>query len=230
MGATLALASFQPDVSLRAGPAAPYNATMTDSKIFVGLRPAGKKPASNTKTTTNDPQCQWDGCHSGGSHRAPVGRDAEGLFLFFCTEHLRQYNRGYNYSPDLSDPVIARYQREAASGLRKTWGTGTGQLPEPPLPSTARSGSAKAINARKRAQDRQAARVDLQRRKLKVLEARAFETLGLPPDATTEDINRRYKQRLKMYHPDANGGERDSEEELQSTIEAYRILKVNGFC
>jgi curved DNA-binding protein CbpA len=202
---------------------------MTDSKIFVGLRPPGKKPAPQARAS-NEPECQWDGCEKAGTHRAPVGRDGEGLFLLFCPEHARQYNRGYNYAADQSDPVVARYQREAASGRRKTWGTNSSQPSETPLPSTARSGSAKAINARKSAQDRQAAKVDLQRRKLKVLEARAFEGLGLSPEATPAQINRRYKERLKMFHPDANGGNRGSEEELQASIEAYRILKLNGFC
>ena len=200
----------------------------SDSKIFVGLRSTRKKPAPSAEP--NHPKCQWDGCEKGGTHRAPVGRDAEGLYLLFCPEHVREYTKGYNFAPNLSDPLIARYQREAASGSRPTWGTGISKASEMPLPSMARSGSAKATNARKSAAQRQAAKADLQQRKLKVLEAKAFETLGLSPDATPEEIRSRYKQRLKMHHPDANHGERNSEDQLRASIDAHKILKLNGFC
>jgi len=69
-----------------------------------------------------------------------------------------------------------------------------------------------------------------QMRKLKVLEARALETLGLVPGASPQEIRSRYKEKLKMHHPDANEGSRASEEALRASIEAHKILKLNGFC
>jgi curved DNA-binding protein CbpA len=200
----------------------------TDSKIFVGLRSTRKKPVA--QRVESGPKCQWDGCEKHGTHRAPVGRDAEGLYLLFCTEHVKDYNRGYNYQTNLSDPITARYQREAASGARTTVGTSPTEAKEMPLPSTARSGSAKAVNARKTAAQRQTAAAELHKRKLKVLEAKAFEALDLSPDATPEEIRRRYKERLKMHHPDANQGDRNSEDKLRASIDAHKILKLNGFC
>jgi hypothetical protein len=101
---------------------------------------------------------------------------------------------------------------------------------ETPIPCTVRSGSAKALNARNTAAQRQVQKTDFQIRKLKVLETKAFETLGLSPDATPEEIKSRYKERLKMHHPDANQGNRTSEGELRASIEAHKILKLNGFC
>ncbi len=203
-------------------------AIMKDTNIFVALR-----SARNAPVTTNEgsgPKCQWEGCEKTGSHRAPVGREAEGLFLQFCLEHVKRYNSGYNYSASLSMPEVARYQREAAIGLRATAGSGAPQAGEMPLPSTARSGSAKVWNARKTAAQRRAEKAAVQTRKLKVLEAKALETLGLPLDATPDEIKQRYKQRLKMYHPDVNQGDRNAETQLQASIEAHRILKLNGFC
>jgi curved DNA-binding protein CbpA len=199
-----------------------------DSKIFVGLRSTRKKPSAHSEPT--GPKCQWDGCEKTGTHRAPVGRDAEGLYLLFCLEHVKDYNKGYNFATGLSDADIARYQREATTGARPTWGTIVNQGSEIPMPSTVRSGSAKTLNARKTAAQRQAQRADLQKRKLKVLEAKAFETLGLSPDAKPEDIKSRYKERLKMHHPDTNQGNRTAEDELRASIEAHKILKLNGFC
>ena len=200
----------------------------SDSKIFVGLRSIRSKPSP--QRGTNSPICQWDGCDRDGSHRAPVGADAEGLYLLFCPVHVREYGKGYNFTTKLSDPLIARYQREAASGSLRTWGTLVNQASEVPLPSTTRSGTAKTINSRKNAAQNRAVRAELQSRKLKVLEAKAFETLGLSSEATPDEIKSRYKERLKMHHPDANQGDRGTEDSLTATIEAYKILRLNGFC
>jgi curved DNA-binding protein CbpA len=154
----------------------------------------------------------------------------DGLFLLFCLDHIKDYNKGYNYSPDLSDPAVARYQREAVKGARRSWGSAIQEPTELPMPFTVRSGSAKSLNARKSAAQRLMEKRETQARKLKVLEAKAFEKLGLPHDATPDQINRRYKERVKLHHPDANEGNRGSEAELQATIEAHKILKLNGFC
>lgn len=199
-----------------------------DSKIFVGLRSARKKPTSTSEPT--GPRCQWDGCEKTGTHRAPVGPGAEGLYLLFCLEHVKDYNKGYSFTTAPSNADVARYQKEATSGSRKTWGTRVSEASEIPIPSTVRSGSAKTLNARKTATQRQTQKADLQKRKLKVLEAKAFETLGLSAEATPEEIRSRYKERLKMHHPDANQGNRNSEDELRASIEAHKILKLNGFC
>ncbi len=203
-------------------------AMTSDSKIFVSLKSTKKRAVKPAEPV--GPKCQWDGCDKVAPHRAPVGGAADGLYLSFCLEHVKEYNKGYNYSTALSSPEVARYQKEAAAGSRATTGTAFTEAKEAPLPSTSRSGSAKSINARKSAAQRLLEKRAFQARKLKVLEAKAFETLGLSEDATPEEIRTRYKERLKMHHPDANQGNRNSEDMLRASIEAHKILKLNGFC
>lgn len=201
-----------------------------DSKIFDSIRTRRKKSPS---ADDDGPKCQWDGCDKKGAHRAPVGREGEGQYLLFCLEHVKEYNRGYNYLSGLSDAEVGRYQKEAITGGRPTWGTGVNQSArDSPTQSKVRSGSAQTQNAR-RSTSRAGAAGQNQAapaRKLKVLEAKAFETLGLASGATADEIKARYKERLKLHHPDANQGDRGSEELLQATIEAHKILKVNGYC
>jgi len=50
------------------------------------------------------------------------------------------------------------------------------------------------------------------------------------PDAVGTDIKARFKELVKRHHPDANGGERTSEDKLREIIEAYNYLKKTGFC
>ena len=67
-------------------------------------------------------------------------------------------------------------------------------------------------------------------RKAKPLEAKALETLGLDTKATGKEIKARYKELVKRHHPDANGGDRGSEDRFRDVLQAYRVLKQAGLC
>ncbi|TKB14434.1 MAG: molecular chaperone DnaJ, partial [Mesorhizobium sp.] len=67
-------------------------------------------------------------------------------------------------------------------------------------------------------------------RKAKPLEAKALETLGLDTKASGKDIKARYKELVKRHHPDANGGDRGSEDRFRDVLQAYRVLKQAGLC
>ena len=45
-----------------------------------------------------------------------------------------------------------------------------------------------------------------------------------------DDIKAAYKALVKKHHPDANGGDRGSEERFRAVIQAYQLLKQAGFC
>lgn len=191
------------------------------------------RPDPEAELKSRAPRCQWDGCEEAGTHRAPVGRMKEGEYFRFCFHHVREYNKNFNYFSGLGNEEIARFQKEAMTGHRPTWrmGTGGGMRHSPEF-SQARSGSAgyysrvrdpfNFFSARKGESPRE--------RKLKSLEARAMETLGLGVKATGAEIKARYKELVKRHHPDANGGDRSSEERFRDVLQAYRVLKQAGFC
>ena len=58
---------------------------------------------------------------------------------------------------------------------------------------------------------------------------RALEALGFHGHAKAEEIKTAYKKLVKIHHPDANGGDKSSEERLRSIIAAYTHLKAKGF-
>ncbi|MFM2279385.1 MAG: hypothetical protein RLZZ444_1616 [Pseudomonadota bacterium] len=202
-----------------------------DSKYFDSIRT--RRKATRAEEPPQKPRCQWDGCEQPGVHRAPVGRNAEGQYFIFCFEHVKEYNKGYNYFSGLSDNDVARYQKEAITGHRPTWSIGVNKNAKwGPAQNQARAGAAKMrdpfgfagwrMNENRQQEPRQ--------RRLKPLETKAFETLELPASATSSDIKSRYKELVKKHHPDANGGDRGSEERFRAVIQAYQLLKQAGFC
>lgn len=119
------------------------------------------------------------------------------------------------------------------TGNRPTWTMGVNKSAKwGPTQNQARAGAAKMrdpfgfagwrLNGGKHDSPRE--------RKLKTLEGKAFETLGLAANATAGDIKSRYKELVKKHHPDANGGDRGSGEQLRAVIQAYQLLKQAGFC
>ena len=77
----------------------------SNSKYFDSIR---IRPKKVEEEKSRIPVCQWDGCDKPGPHRAPVGRMKEGEFFHFCIDHVREYNKGYNYFSGLSDADVAR--------------------------------------------------------------------------------------------------------------------------
>ncbi|WP_306119549.1 MULTISPECIES: J domain-containing protein [unclassified Roseitalea] len=200
------------------------------SKYFDSIRinPGGKKKRAAEEAVS---RCQWEGCEQPGRHKAPAGRNRDGEYLWFCLDHVRDYNKNYNYFSGLTDDEIARFQKDAMLGNRPTWKMGTANAKTTAAPTFAemKSGSAKAMRMRDPAAWARAQNAEPVRR-LKPLESKAMRTLGLKDTAGAEAIKTRYKELVKKHHPDANGGDRTSEERFRDVIQAYQLLKTAGLC
>lgn len=202
----------------------------TSSKYFDSIRinPGGKKKKAEEEVKN---RCQWAGCENPGAHKAPAGRNRDGEYLWFCVDHVREYNKNYNYFSGLSDDDIAKFQKQSQLGDRPTWKMGTAKTASATTPMFAdmKSGSAKAMRMRNPAAWDAAINRKPQRR-LKPLEAKAMRTLGLKDSASEDEVRTAYKDLVKKHHPDANGGDRTSEERFRDVIQAYKILKSAGIC
>ncbi|WP_378948201.1 J domain-containing protein [Mesorhizobium sp. ANAO-SY3R2] len=199
-----------------------------NSKYFDKIR---VRPDPEAEVKSRAPICQWDGCKEPGTHRAPVGRMREGEYFRFCFDHVREYNKGFNYFSGLADGDIARFQKEALTGHRPTWTIGTnGAARSAPDFAQQRSGRAGYYNRMRDPHSMFGDHGTPRQRKAKPLEAKALETLGLDTKASGADIKARYKELVKRHHPDANGGDRGSEERFRDVLQAYRVLKQAGLC
>lgn len=196
-----------------------------NSKLFDSLRTKRKADAEPKPAA---PGCQWDGCDKPGTHKAPVGRMKEGEYFHFCVNHVREYNKGFNYFSGLADSDIARYQREAATGHRPTWKAGVNAASRESIdPTKVRWGRSQARGKTRDASSPYTGYAPAAK-KAKPLEAKALDTLGLDYKASKEEVRIRYKELLKQHHPDTNGGDRSTEDRLQAVIQAYKILKQSG--
>ena len=202
----------------------------SDSPFFDRIR---VKPDQDRRLKQKHPPCEWPGCAGAATHRAPKGRDREKEYWRFCLDHVREYNHSYNFFAGMSTDDIARYQRDAAIGHRPTWKMGmNGGKPN------GRSHAARFGPAFESAEDAFGLFGDaqngenLRRRETRVIhnaERKALDALGFESEATTAEIKVRFKELVKRHHPDANGGDRSTEDRLREIIQAYNYLKSVGF-
>jgi len=193
-----------------------------NSRIFDRIRV--KQPAQPV-VAERGPPCAHAGCKQEGNFRAPMGRNHEGMFFCFCVDHVREYNASYNYFDGMSDDDVAKYQREAIVGHRPTWAMGVnraakGHREEGAAPNGFRDPFNMFGGRMSEPQQ------ERPRRPHGVL--RALRTMGLDEHAEREAIRAKYKELVKLLHPDANGGDRSSEDRLREIIRAYKELKTAG--
>jgi hypothetical protein len=195
-----------------------------NSRLFDGIRASSRKKAEPAAQPAQTP-CAHPGCPKPGNHRAPMGRDREGQFFCFCVDHVREYNATYNYFDGMSDEDVAKYQKEALVGHRPTWdmgvknGSGTREVGAAPR------GGADPLGLY-RERFHRGVPPAAQPPRYSAATMKALNTLDLDDSATVTLVKLRYKELVKRHHPDANGGDRSSEEKLREIIRAYNYLKT----
>jgi hypothetical protein len=194
-----------------------------DSPFFDRIR---VKPDKDRRLRRGGPTCDWVGCKEPATHRAPKGRGREKDYWRYCLNHVREYNQSYNFFAGMTDDDVIAYQKDALTGHRPTWKMGTGMGAQPRLHGfTDRVDPFELFgdDARQEQQRRAEARV------IHNAARKAFDTLGLETTATAREVKTRFKELVKRHHPDANGGDRSTEDRLVEIIQSYNYLKSVGF-
>ena len=205
------------------------------AKFFDSIRvkPRGKQPEVKPRDAVVN--CEWTGCQNKGAHRAPKGRENSREYWHFCLDHVREYNQSYNFFSGMNADAVARYQKDALTGHRPTWKMGANGSP-----GKGKAGPAAAdwdgaadpfsvfseLNGRGRWRPGPGAEAKAETRKVFNAERKALQVMGLGSDATLVDVKTRYKALVKQHHPDANGGDRSTEDRLIEIIKAYNYLKT----
>ncbi|MCO5147034.1 MAG: J domain-containing protein [Aquamicrobium sp.] len=203
-----------------------------DSPLFDRIR---VKPTRDRRPA-GSPGCQWPGCASAATHRAPKGRDHEHEYWRFCLDHVREYNHSYNYFSGMSADAVERFQKDAIIGHRPTWKLGENlgarfrrlntnrvfsEETDDPFTFGNELGGGKQANGA-------SSRAESERRIVRNAARKALHKLGLEDTASRDEIKSRFKELVKRHHPDVNGGDRSFEDKLREVIEAYKFLKTSG--
>ena len=196
-----------------------------DSPLFDRIR---VKPEKDRRSKTGGPICEWHGCKEKASHRAPKGRQNEKEYWRFCLAHVREYNQSYNFFKGMNDAAVMAYQKDALTGHRPTWKMGTGKANTRADFRAFGTGADPFSLFGDGMRAEQQARAEAAR-PIRNAERKALDTLGLDVGASRHQVKTRFKELVKRHHPDANGGDRSTEDRLIEIIQSYNYLKSVGF-
>jgi|JI10StandDraft_1071094.scaffolds.fasta_scaffold101103_3 hypothetical protein len=164
--------------------------------------------------------CEWPGCTGEGEFRAPLSRDQLDQYRWFCLDHVREYNRSWDYYRGMSQAEIEADLRRDTVWQRPTWPLGG---PRQRTPNWRIHDGFGFFNEEPGQKAGEGARTAAE-----AAHVRALAVFGLEPPVTFERLRSRYLTLVKQHHPDANGGDKAAEERLKSINEAYATLK-NGY-
>ncbi|SEP94819.1 DnaJ domain-containing protein [Loktanella sp. DSM 29012] len=181
----------------------------------------GMSGASETSTRV----CEHEGCEEAGKYRAPKSPDTLDDYIWFCKEHIREYNLKWNFFDGTSEAeLMAQMDKDRATWERPTkplkrsveeraWARLGVQDPHEVLGDNATRNPGRNVAAAGGT------------RRLPPTERRAIEILDAKDSMSKAEIRKCYKALIKVLHPDMNGGDRSQEEQLSEVVWAWDQLK-----
>ena len=188
-------------------------------------RTRGRRAMSGAVETSSR-QCEHPGCTQPGLYRAPRSPEALDDYLWFCKDHVREYNLKWNFfAGQTEDEMMAQMEHQRVWG-RATQPMGAG--------SEARGWQRLGVDdphqilgdkATRRPPEAAPRPGGTTTRRLPANERRALEILDARDTWTRGELRRQYKSLVKDLHPDRNAGNRADEERLQEVVWAWDQIR-----
>ena len=174
--------------------------------------------------------CECPGCAAAGDFPAPKGRERLREYFWFCLDHVREYNRAWDYYAGMSPTEIESEMRSDTTWQRPSWPLGSWRLDQQlrdrvyadqgfPFGHGGHGGGESGESDGHGGAYGPGGPPGP--------EDEALRVLGLERSAGFAEIKARYRELAKAHHPDANGGDKNAEERLKSFNQAYTTLKAS---
>ena len=165
--------------------------------------------------------CDSPKCKEKGEYRAPKSRVMLNEYFYFCLDHIKEYNKSWDFYKGMSVEQIENSMRSDTFWDRPSW----------PLKNSFKNifddFNEYVEDFVKNDDDKindTYFKNKLQDENLTLDEAKALKELGLKMPISLEKIKKNYKKLVKIFHPDVNGNNKDAEERFKQINESYKLL------
>ena len=170
---------------------------------------------------TNYKKCDSPKCNQKGEYRAPKSRVMLNKYFYFCLDHIKEYNKSWDFYKGMSVEQIENSMRSDTFWDRPSW----------PLKSSFKNvfdefneyveDFVKTDDDKIRDSYFKNKIVD---ENLTMEENKALKELDLKMPISLEKIKKNYKKLVKIFHPDVNGNNKEAEERFKQINESYKLL------
>jgi hypothetical protein len=163
--------------------------------------------------------CDHKSCKKIGKYKAPIEKDNSKKFKWLCLDHIKEFNRSWDYFKGMSDQEVCEFLKS-----EMTWHKPTQSFNSPDnffnilwkntlneVGGIISNGYGKHIKTKINFSDK---------------DIEAFKIIELEVDTKWEKIQNQFKKLVKKYHPDMNAGNKEFEEKLKIVTLAYTQLKL----
>ena len=163
--------------------------------------------------------CDWSKCNKIGMYKAPIEKDNSKKFRLLCLEHIKEFNKSWNYFSDMNNEEIEYFVKSDLTWHKPTKSFGSSENFFRILWLNAlddKTGIFINSDSRK-----------FEKSNLTVKDKEALKILGLKSDTNWSDIQKKFKILVKKYHPDKNRGSKKYEDILKKITLAYSQLRAS---
>ncbi len=161
--------------------------------------------------------CDWDKCKNEGKFKAPVEKDNSRKFRLLCLEHIKIFNKKWNYFENMNDNEIEFFIKSDLTWHKTTKKFGSSDNFFNILWNNALNDRFNIFNSTgfKEYKQTQMSQTDKD----------ALDIMELNTGVNWEEIHKKFKLLVKKYHPDKNQGNKKFEDKLKKITLAYSQLK-----
>ena len=162
--------------------------------------------------------CDWNNCKKVGEFKAPIERDNSKKFRLLCLEHIKEFNKNWNYFANMNDEQINQFIKDDMTWHKPTQDfSAQDNFFKILWNNTLKNDEYDNIDLKKYDKVRQFSFSDN--------DIKAFNVLGLNVSTDWEKVREKFKKLVKKLHPDKNLGNNKFEEKLKIITLAYTQLK-----
>ena len=162
--------------------------------------------------------CDWNNCNEIGEYKAPVEKDNSKKFRLLCLNHVKEFNKNWNYFSGMNDEQVMNFLK-------------SDMIWHKPTQSFSSSDNFFKIlwnNALK--EDLKKYKINgqfdhMNQFKFNNKDIKAFSIIGVSIGVKWEGIQEKFKKLVKKFHPDMNAGNKKYEDKLKVITLAYTQLK-----
>ena len=161
--------------------------------------------------------CDNKDCKKIGRYKAPIEKDNSKKFKWLCLDHVKEFNRSWDYFKGMSDQEVCKFLKSDM-----TWHKPTQSFSSPNnffnilWKNTLNEEGLVFKN-----ESKEKTKLDFSDK-----DREAFNIIQLAVGTKWDKIQNQFKKLVKKYHPDMNAGSKKFEEKLKIITLAYTQLKL----
>ena len=161
--------------------------------------------------------CDWNNCKEQGKYKAPIERDNSKKYRLLCLEHVKEFNKNWNYFSGMNDNQIYNFIKSDLTWHKPTQSFTSSDNFFKVLWNNALNDN---IFINRNEMTQRDNRLNFDQNDIK-----AFNILGLGVGLKWEKVQEKFKKLVKKFHPDMNAGNKKFEDKLKVITLAYTQLK-----